>query len=330
MNKKKTKNHQEKIKAKYREEIHANEISILPYYIASLCIEKVYHKYTADYQVFEGIVYQDTLENLFYKGSQYTEIQDSDALFTSISQENIERQKSQDQKKMTVIIGNPPYNANQQNENENNKNREYPTIDKKIKDTYIKESTAQKTKVYDMYARFLRWASDRIQDSGIVAFVTNNSFIDSKTYDGFRKTVEKEFDHIYIIDLGGDIRKLSGKDGIWMGENHTIFGLAAAVGICITFFVKSGKKKKNPAEINYIHPLDIRALRTEKLDYLEKTKIEDIIFDKVTPNKKGYWLNTEESDFEEHIPTISKDKKEKTIFEVSSLGVATQPRPVGL
>ena len=313
--------HKEKVRHKYKHEIHANEVSILPYYIASLCIEKVYHQYTDDYQIFEGIVYQDTLENLFYKGNTYKEVQKQDAMFRSISQENIERQERQNKNKMTIIIGNPPYNANQQNENENNKNREYPTIDHHIKKTYIEKSSAQKTKVYDMYARFIRWATDRIQDKGIVAFVTNNSFIDSRTYDGFRKVVGEEFDHIYVVDMGGDIRKLSGKDGIWMGENHTLFGLAAAVGIAITFFVKTGRKSKAP-EINYIHPLDIRAMRSEKLDYLEKTNINEIIFDEIGP-KKGYWLNTQDSDFEEHIPTLSKDKKEKTIFGMSSLGVAT-------
>ena len=175
---KKSKPHQEKIKKKYKEEIYANEVSILPYYIASLCIEKVYHQYTDDYHIFEGIVYQDTLDNLFYKGNKYTNIQKSDALFKSIS---------------------------------NNKNREYPIIDQKIKDTYVKESSAQKTKVYDMYARFIRWASDRIQDSGIVAFVTNNSFINSKTYDGFRKVVGEEFDHIYVVDCKGDFESRQGR-----------------------------------------------------------------------------------------------------------------------
>ena len=106
-----------------------------------------------------------------------------------VSDENVERITRQNSRKISVIIGNPPYNANQLNENENNKNREYPEIDKRIKETYIKESTAQKTKLYDMYARFFRWASDRLDENGIVAFITNRSFIESRTFDGFRKVV---------------------------------------------------------------------------------------------------------------------------------------------
>ncbi len=314
---KKGKPHQEKIKKKYKKEIHANEVSILPYYIASLCIEKVYHKYTDDYQMFQGIVYQDTLENIFYGGHRYKDLQNKDALFNSISQENSKRQDDQNQKQMTVIIGNPPYNANQQNENENNKNREYLIIDQAIKNTYVKESSAQKTKVYDMYARFIRWASDRIQDSGIIAFVTNNSYIDSRSFDGFRKVVSKEFDFIYVVDCKGDLNQDKAD------PKHRVFGDRSRNGISILFFIKGSDKAKEQGGIRYIHPFSLYALGEEKLDYLEKTNIKDMIFDKIKPNVKGYWLDAEDSDFDELIPTICKNKTDKTIFKVSSLGVAT-------
>jgi predicted helicase len=105
-----------------------------------------------------------------------------DDLFGSLSDDNVRRIRRQNSRKISVIIGNPPYNANQLNENENNKNREYPEIDKRIKETYIEESTAQKTKLYDMYARFFRWASDRLDENGILALITNRSFIDSRTF----------------------------------------------------------------------------------------------------------------------------------------------------
>lgn len=124
-------------------------------------------------------------------------------LFGSVSEENVARIKRQNGKRISVVIGNPPYNANQANENDNNKNREYPQIDARIKQTYIAESTAQKTKLYDMYARFFRWASDRLNENGVLAFVTNRSFIESRTFDGFRKTVAQEFADIYVVDLGG-------------------------------------------------------------------------------------------------------------------------------
>ena len=117
------------------------------------------------------------------------------------------RIQEQNEKTISVIIGNPPYNANQQNENDNNKNREYPAIDSRISETYIKESTAQKTKQYDMYKRFIRWASDRLADDGIIAFVSNRAYLDSRQDDGFREVVAQEFSHIYVLDLGSDVRR---------------------------------------------------------------------------------------------------------------------------
>ena len=185
------------LKYKYKNEMHANELAILPYYIANLNIEYTYQQKMGQYKPFNNIVFVDTLDNL---GFEFSGKQRTFEGF-GLSAENLERIKKQNKRKISVIIGNPPYNANQMNENDNNKNRAYPEIDKRIKNTYIKESTAQKTKVYDMYSRFLRWASDRIDKNGIIAFITNRSYIDSRTFDGFRKIVAKEFDDIYIVNL---------------------------------------------------------------------------------------------------------------------------------
>ncbi len=162
------------LKHKYQNEIHCNELAILPYYIANLNIEFTYQQKMGEYEAFENIVFVDTLDNLGFDfiGKQQT--------MFAMTSENLARIKNQNSKKISVIIGNPPYNANQMNENDNNKNREYPQIDKRIKDTYIHHSTAQKTKVYDMYARFLRWSSDRLDKNGIIALITNRSYIDSR------------------------------------------------------------------------------------------------------------------------------------------------------
>ncbi len=173
----------DKLEYKYKNELHANEVAILPYYIANLNIEFTYKQKMEQYAEFQNLCFVDTLDNM---GFGYRHKQEG--LF-AVSAENVERIRRQNKKKISVIIGNPPYNANQQNENENNKNREYPIIDKRIKDTFIKYSTAQKTKVYDMYARFYRWAFDRLDENGVVAFITNRSFIDSRTFDGFRRCV---------------------------------------------------------------------------------------------------------------------------------------------
>ena len=173
-----------KLKYKYREELHANEVAILPYYVANLNIEATYAALTGEYEEFPNLCFVDTLDNV---GGLRKYAGHMDNLFGSVSEENVARIRRQNKRKISVIIGNPPYNANQLNENENNKNRTYPDIDKRIKQTYIKASTAQKTKLYDMYARFFRWASDRVDENGIIAFVTNRSFIDSRTFDGFPK-----------------------------------------------------------------------------------------------------------------------------------------------
>ena len=223
----------DKLRHKYKEELHANEVSILPYYVANLNIEATYQAITGQFAEFEGLCLVDTLDNVdglgIHQGYQHD-------LLAGLSDENIERVKRQNRRKISVIIGNPPYNANQQNENDNNKNRAYPHIDDRIKRTYIKESTAQKTKLYDMYSRFYRWASDRLGDEGIIAFVTNRSFIESRTFDGFRKIVAKDFADIWIVDLGGDVRanpNLSGtKHNVWYSDRrgHHVYGAQERTG----------------------------------------------------------------------------------------------------
>ncbi len=164
-----------KLKHKYKNELHANEVAILPYYIANLNIEYTYKQKMGEYGEFDNLCFVDTLDNtgFHWAGKQ-------GSLF-GVSAENALRIRRQNERKISVIIGNPPYNANQQNENDNNKNREYQAIDKRIKETYIRNSTAQKTKMYDMYSRFYRWAMDRLNDNGVIAFITNRSFVDSRT-----------------------------------------------------------------------------------------------------------------------------------------------------
>ena len=181
------------------------------------------------YSEFKNICFVDTLDNLGFV------FKDKQSHFLSISAENLERIKQQNQRKISVIIGNPPYNANQLNENENNKNRPYPEIDKRIKETYIKKSTAQKTKLYDMYARFIRWASDRIAPNGVITFVSNNSFIDARTYDGFRQVVTKEFNEIYIIDMKGNARTTGDRR---KREGGNVFTDEIRVGVAIYFLIR--------------------------------------------------------------------------------------------
>jgi predicted helicase len=217
-------------------------------------------------------------------------------LFGGVSDENVARIKRQNKKKISVVIGNPPYNANQLNENENNKNREYPEIDRRIKATYIANSTAQKTKLYDMYARFFRWASDRIDENGIVAFVTNRSFVESRTFDGFRKMVADEFNNIYVVDLGGDVRA----DPRLSGTKHNVFGIQT--GVAIGFMVKRAKAKG--CRIHYARRPQLETAE-DKLTFLENTKIAALAFEEVQANARHDWINQSSNDFDTLIEIAS-------------------------
>ncbi len=301
---------------KYENEIHCNEVAILPYYIANINIEYTFFQKMNQYSEFKNICFVDTLDNL---GFIYDKKQSH---FLSISAENLERIKQQNQRKISVIIGNPPYNANQLNENENNKNRPYPQIDKRIKETYIKHSTAQKTKLYDMYSRFIRWASDRLAPNGVLAFITNRSLIDARTYDGFRKVVADEFSHIYIVDLGGDVRanpKLS-------GPKHNVF--AIQTGVAITFFVKKGNEGGNSCKIYYTRRPEMETAR-EKLQFLSTTKFKELPFEHIIPDKNNNWINLPENDWDDLIPIASKQtkligiKSTESIFRGYSTGIST-------
>jgi predicted helicase len=311
-----------KLKYKYFNELHANEVAILPYYVANLNIESTYAAITGNYEEFPNLCFVDTLDNV----GLHTAAKGTTAdIFGSVSEENVARIKRQNSKRISVIIGNPPYNANQANENDNNKNREYPEIDKRIKDTYIHESTAQKTKLYDMYARFFRWASDRLSDNGVLAFITNRSFIESRTFDGFRKTVEQEFAEIYVVDLGGDVRanpKLS-------GTKHNVFGIQT--GVAISFMVKrvSGSKDKKPARVFYVRRPEMETAE-EKISFLANNTAHSLGFDEVQPDKAHNWVNLTNNDFETLLPLASKGTKsakaaakERAVFKLFSLGVST-------
>jgi predicted helicase len=215
----------DKLKYKYQHEIHCNEVAILPYYIANLNIEFTYKQKMGEYEEFNNICLVDTLDRCDLGEKQFN-------LF-AMSAENTARIKEQNSRKISVIIGNPPYNAWQDNYNQNNANLKYKEIDKRINASYIKAGTAQnQIAVYDMYVRFYRWASDRIKNNGLIAFITNRSFIDGKTFDGFRKIVEQEFDYIYIVDAGGDIR--SGD------KSGNVFNIKT--GVAVMFLVKIQKE----------------------------------------------------------------------------------------
>ena len=296
-----------KLKYKYQNEIHCNEIAILPYYIANLNIEGTFKQKMGFYEEFKNICFVDTLDNtgFNFKGKQ--------TIMFSLSSENSERINEQNKRKISIIIGNPPYNANQMNENYNNKNQKYPFIDKRIKDTFIKYSCAQKTKAYDPCSRFFRLAMDRIAENGIIAFIINRTFLDSASYDGWRKCVRDDFSNIYVIDTKSDVRdnpKIS-------GTKHNVFGIQT--GVAIIFLVKKQNESGN-AKIHYFSLTDEQT-RKEKLDFFNTTALKEIAFSNIEPDSHYNWLNLDNkySDFSNFTPLVGKH----SLFRMTSLGVST-------
>jgi predicted helicase len=308
-----------KLKYKYREELHANEVAILAYYVANLNIEATYAALTGEYEEYPNLCFVDTLDNvagLRQRGKQ-------GELFGAVSEENVTRIKRQNARKISVIIGNPPYNANQLNENENNKNREYPAIDKRIKETYIAASGAQKTKLYDPYVRFFRWASDRVDENGIVAFVSNSSFVHKPSLDGMRKTLATEYSDIWVVDLKGDARTAGERR---RREGGNIFGNQIRVGITISFLIR--KRNSAGCRIHYQQVRDY-ARADEKTAFLA-TPIWERDFEELRPDNTDSWMGIGQKDYASFPPIADRATKsvkvaaqERAIFRLYSLGIST-------
>ena len=315
----------DRLEHKYRNEIHANEVAILPYYIANLNIEYTYQQRTGRYLEFPNLCFVDTLDNLDWQQQGATGgavTRQGSFNLGGLSEENWIRIQEQNEKPISVIIGNPPYNDQQSNWYDANPNRKYPEIDGRIRETYIAKSTAQRTHQYDMYKRFIRWASDRLDDDGVIGFVTNRAYLDTRQDDGFRKVAVEEFTDIYILDLGSDVRrnpKIS-------GTTHNVFGIQT--GVAIGFFVRE-KARLGQCGIHYSRREDSE-LAKDKLAYLGESTVRDIDFESITPDMRNDWLNQPDSDFGRLIPLANRRTKfaknrdeEDALFGVYSVGIST-------
>ena len=303
------------LEEKYRHELHCNEVMLLPYYIASLNIEQEFFQRTGTYLPFEGIALADTFELLEKEQGE---------LFTRENTERVERQKATD---MFVVIGNPPYNAWQVNENDNNRNRKYTVMDKRIAETYAADSKATlKNALYDPYVKAIRWGSERIGKEGVIAFVTNNGFLDRTAFDGIRKHLAQDFDAIYILDLGGNVRqnpKLS-------GTTHNVFGIQ--VGVSINLLMKKNMMKTNPksAEIFYAR-VDEFWRKEEKYHHLDSAQhYQNIEWQQLIPDNRHTWLTEGlHAEFDTFTPMGTKEAKAAkgaavdVIFKTYSNGVKT-------
>ena len=310
------------LERKYENEIHANEIVLLAYYIAAVNIENAYHELLPDkpYKPFEGICLTDTF--------QLGETDDSEKLFSNMFPQNSERVQKQKKAPIRVIVSNPPYSVGQKSVNDNAKNQSYKKLDSKIAQTYAKESNANLNKsLYDSYIKAFRWSTDRLdaEHGGIIAFVTNGAWLDSNSTDGFRKYLEKEFSSIYVFNLRGNQRtsgELSRKEG------GKIFGSGSRTPIAITLLVKNPKNKGKNATIFY-HDIGDYLNREEKLAILRKFKTvsnPEMNWKTLLPNTQGDWLTQRNDIFETYIPVVPENKsdsKTASFFQFNSCGIAT-------
>jgi predicted helicase len=296
---------------KYQQELHANEILLLAYYIAAINIEETYHGLMGgEYQPFEGMVLTDTFQ-----------LAEGEGRIEGVFPANSQRADHQRKQDIRVIMGNPPYSAGQESENDGNKNLKYPVLDDAIRGTYAKHSTAtNKNSLYDNYIRAIRWASDRIKDQGIVCYVTNGSFIDGNATDGLRKCLTDEFSSIYCFNLRGN-QRTSGE--ISRREGGKIFGSGSRTPIAITLMVKT-PQHQGPCQVFY-HDIGDYLSREEKLAIIKDFgSIQGMTWKPLTPNDQHDWINLRDPAFEAFTPLGDKeDKTAKTLFETYSSGLKT-------
>ncbi|SES17690.1 type ISP restriction/modification enzyme [Psychrobacillus sp. OK032] len=274
----------EELLRKYTQETHANEIVLLSYYIAAINIEETFHNlYGGEYIPFEGIVLTDTFESTETKTS-----------FTSeLFNENNERLKKQKENPIFAIVGNPPYSVGQTSANDDNRNVTYTKLKESIDKTYSKQSKANlKKSLYDMYIQSFRWASDRLEDKGVIGFVTNASFVDSQSTDGFRKCLHEEFNYLYIFNLRGDQRTLGEQS---RKEGGKIFGSGSRTPIAISILVKDGSDNHDI----FYHDIGEYLSREDKLNILGNTQsITNLEWNKLIPDKNNDWINQRDLDYD--------------------------------
>ncbi|OQQ83967.1 type ISP restriction/modification enzyme [Ligilactobacillus salivarius] len=296
----------EDILHKYNHELHANEIVLLSYYIASINIEAVFDEVNGPergYEPFEGIVLTDTFES--------TERENS--FMDELLGENNKRLKKQQEQPITAIISNPPYSVGQRNQNDNNENIHYKNLENDIQKTYIKYSKANNSnRVYDSYIKAFRWATNRLENKGIIGFVTNGNFIDNGSTDGLRASLYQDFNHLYIFNLRGN-QRTQGEQS--RKEGGKIFGSGSRAPIAISILVKDGT---DDHEIHY-HDIGDYLTRKAKLSTIKEfSSINGIDWDKIIPDINNDWINQRDLKYLEYTE-ISGEKD--SVFYNQYIGV---------
>lgn len=301
---------------KFRHELHANEIVLLAYYIASINIEATFSDLMdGTYEAFEGICLTDTF--------RLNEVHD---LIGSTLEDNNKRIKKQKTLDIRVIMGNPPYSVGQESGNDNNQNVSYPALDARIAETYAERSTAtNKRALYDSYIRAIRWASDRIGDCGVLGFVTNAGFLDANTANGLRQCLAEEFSSIHVFHLRGNART---SGATRQKEGGNLFEAGSRAPIAISILVKNPKAKEQGCIL--FHDIGDYLTREQKLKKIEElASIKGLsdagLWQDITPDEHGDWLRQRDDSFGKFIAIGSKDKDAGLVlFSAYSSGVKTQ------
>jgi predicted helicase len=304
----------EQLPYKYKNEIHANELVLLAYYIAAINIEAVYHSLVGGkYQPFEGICLTDTFQ-----------MYEKDDLVDALLVDNSARRKRQKKLDIRVIVGNPPYSVGQVSASDNNQNVAYPHLDSRIRDTYAaRTKMTNKRALYDSYIRAIRWASDRIGNAGIIAFVSNGGWVDGNITDGLRLCLAEEFSSIHVFHLRGNART-SGEQR--RKEKDNVFGMGSRAPIAISLLVK------NPNASAYgrilFHDIGDYLTREEKLGKVAafasiRGITEANAWQEISPDDSGNWIKQGEMGFQEFLALAVKDGSQDSIFKIYSSGMKT-------
>ena len=306
---------EEKLRHKYLHELHSNEILLLAYYIMVVNTEYAYHsRVGGSYERFPGAVLTDT----FQMG------EDDDRLDVEMFVDNSERVLEQEDLDIEVIVGNPPYSAGQRNANDNNANESYPTLERRIRETYSAGTDAtNKNSLMDSYIKAFRWASDRIGKAGVVCFVSNAGWLRSAAGEGIRRCFVREFNSIYVYNLRGN-QRTQGEES--RREGGKVFGSGSRAPIAVTMLVRSPASDEH-GTIRYVDVGDYKT-RQEKLDAMEEGAEKEPKWNVLTPDEHGDWLGQRDDSFYSLAPMgIAKRKEPLGLFEIWSAGLKTQRDP---
>ncbi|MEU4194891.1 type ISP restriction/modification enzyme [Kribbella sp. NPDC026611] len=300
---------------KYVNELHANEISLLAYYVAAVNIEAAFHgmrdEGSARYAPFEGIVLTDTFQMH----------EDDDTLDQAVFVKNNDRVVLQKATDIRVILSNPPYSVGQASANDDNLNLKYPTLDSRIAASFgAGRNRGGNNAVYDSYIRAIRWAADRVGDQGIVAYVSNGGYIDSNVLDGVRRCLVNEFDTVYVYNLRGNARTVGEQR---RKEKDNVFGQGSRTTVAILVLVKTGKKDASEPAALYYRDIGDYFSKEEKLSIVGAGDLETIEWTELTPNEHGDWINQRRGDFDRFTPIGDKLTGRASVFAVYSRGLET-------